>query len=636
MLKVSYLLILLFGSTYCLNTSSNSIFRFTRQTRCLGDQFRCKNGQCVESFAVCDGETNCRDGTDETQAVCSKLNLQCPSFAFRCTYGACVDKHKKCDGKQDCADNSDELLPECKNVAQPISDAVCKDGEFKCLSGQCVDEFSVCDGNRDCDDGSDETITQCVNIRCPDFSFQCAYGACIDKNKRCNNVDDCSDASDEDEELCQSMKKPKPVKPKPKPPTSSQRGGCTLPDYPEGGRYIVKVCASQQQSNSKCVGGPGTVVPLNSVLSYECSRGYTLPESGRNIFCFNGAWDPEPPQCLKQCKPLVSDSMDLDCFYRGDPVRCDRPINPGTKVRPRCKVAYHISDPSVSFIETECQADGTWEVPLFRCVPDCGKPNANVERPLISYGTKTEIGEYPWHAGLYLRIKGVWEHACGGTIISPYIILTAAHCVYDEALEKVRIARDMKVAVGKYRRAWNLVDKYEQRLDVKEVIPQRAYRGKSNSYEQDIAVLDLEKSIVLSTVVLPACVDWLAEGIFYLGMLGTVVGWGLNQFKTPTDSLEMTRLPYYDYDSCRRESPPEFLRFITYDKFCAGYSNGTGVQPGDSGGGLTFVRNKQHYVYGIVSLKLRNEDTFAAFTNVTEHIDWLENVVKALKPHHTN
>lgn len=44
--------------------------------------------------------------------------------------------------------------------------------------------------------------------------------------------------------------------------------------------------------------------------------------------------------------------------------------------------------------------------------------------------------------------------------------MTAAHCVYDEALEKVRIARDMKVAVGKYRRAWNLVDKYEQRLDV--------------------------------------------------------------------------------------------------------------------------------------------------------------------------
>lgn len=81
--------------------------------------------------------------------------------------------------------------------------------------------------------------------------------------------------------------------------------------------------------------------------------------------------------------------MDLDCFYRGDPVRCDRPINPGTKVRPRCKVAYHISDPSVSFIETECQADGTWEVPLFRCVP--GKqppvkyPETTQHRPIILY-----------------------------------------------------------------------------------------------------------------------------------------------------------------------------------------------------------------------------------------------------------
>nr|ATU83018.1 secreted hypothetical protein [Pristhesancus plagipennis] len=625
--------LLIFGLTYSKQEPLN-IFRIKRQSQCPEDEYECRNGQCIASFAVCDGEANCSDGTDETQAVCTKLNLQCPSFAFRCTYGACVDKQKKCDGRRDCADNSDELLPECRNVAQPINDGTCKDGEFKCMSGQCIDEFSVCDGRRDCNDGSDETITQCVNIRCPDFSFQCAYGACIDKNKRCNGVDDCSDASDEDEELCEPTKKPRP-KPTSRPPTSVQRGGCILPDYPDGGRYFIKACASQNNAN-KCNGGPGTLVPLNSVLSYECNKGYIIPEPGRNYLCFNGAWDPELPVCLKQCKPLNSDSMDIECFYKGEPVRCDRPINPGTKVRPRCKVAYHIADSSSSFVETECLPDGTLEVPLFRCVPDCGIQNKNLETPLISHGIKTEVGEYPWQAGLYLKEKGVWEHACGGTIISPYIILTAAHCVYDENAEKERNPRDMLVAVGKYHRSLDVKDEYEQRLNVKQVIPQRAYRGKNNSYEQDIAVLDLEKAIILSVVVMPACVDWQGEGRFYVGMLGTVVGWGLNENNKPTEVLEMTRLPYYDYDTCRKESPKEFIRFITYDKFCAGYSNGTGVQPGDSGGGLTFIRNKQHYVYGIVSLKLRNVNTFAAFTNVTEHKDWLEGVVKALKRLHLN
>ncbi|KAK9496624.1 hypothetical protein O3M35_013106 [Rhynocoris fuscipes] len=383
---VYLILSLLFLQTYSKEVQLDKL-RIERDIRCVGDEFGCKNGQCIASDAVCDGEKNCDDGSDETQAVCSKLNLQCPSFAFRCAYGACIDKKKKCDGRRDCADNSDELLPECKNAVHRLDDGTCKDGEFKCLSGQCIDEFSVCDGSRDCDDGTDETITQCVNIRCPDFSFQCAYGACIDKNKRCNNVDDCSDASDEDEELCQSTKKPikPPVIPRPTPPTDVQRRGCILPDYPDGGQYSIKAC----NNGNKCNGGPGTVVPLNSVISFQCRKGYILSETARNYLCFNGVWDPELPTCLKQCKPLISDSMNLECLYKGEPVRCDRPLNPGTKVKPQCKTGYRPQDRSTTFIETECLPDGTLEVQLFRCIPGKEPPssptNPTTMRPLILY-----------------------------------------------------------------------------------------------------------------------------------------------------------------------------------------------------------------------------------------------------------
>ncbi|KAF6200174.1 hypothetical protein GE061_006475 [Apolygus lucorum] len=631
-----------------VSSEVNHLFREKRQTsgRCSKDEFSCSNGQCINSYLVCDGARNCRDGTDETQAVCSKIELKCPSFAFRCAYGACVDKSAKCDGKQDCADNSDELLPECLPTRKPTKSS-CKKSDFTCNSGQCINGYSVCDGVRDCNDGSDETITQCVNIRCPSFSFQCAYGACIDLGKKCNGVVDCSDGSDEDEELCEyntnSVGHIPPASPAVLPPiiptstTIRPIDGCYLPEKPQGTNYKVEGCAPSDSSN-KCRGVPGTLVPNLAVLSYTCERGYALP-AANNVFCLNSTWLPEQINCQKMCKPLFSESMDLACNFRGNPVPCDLPASPGTKVRPKCKTSFHILDPSTAYKETECQADGLWESPLFKCVADCGIASYHVGKPLITHGIKTVTGEYPWHAGLYQMKDGVYAHFCGGTIISPHIILTAAHCIWDDNAQRVVDAKLLQVAVGKYTRSWETMDQQEQRIGVREIVPQRAYRGQSNSYEQDIAALDLVHSINLSNVVLPACIDWTSEGTFSVGMVGTVVGWGLDENNQPSEELKAAKLPYLDYDTCRRRSPEAFLRFITYDKFCAGTGSerGTSVQQGDSGGGITFVRhNNLHFLYGIVSIKPLDLDTFAAYTNVTEHADWLQGVVNALRTRHAH
>ena len=52
---------------------------------------------------------------------------------------------------------------------------------------------------------------------------------------------------------------------------------------------------------------------------------------------------------------------------------------------------------------------------------------------------------------------------------------------------------------------------------------------------------------------------------------------------------------------------------------------GTGAAEGDSGGGLTFVRDGLYYVYGVVSSKVKGNNSFITFVKVSnlELFKWL-------------
>lgn len=44
---------------------------------------------------------------------------------------------------------------------------------------------------------------------------------------------------------------------------------------------------------------------------------------------------------------------------------------------------------------------------------------------LIHAGHNSSRGDFPWMAALYTVLEeGKWKHICGGTLISPYIVLT--------------------------------------------------------------------------------------------------------------------------------------------------------------------------------------------------------------------
>ncbi|XP_039282614.1 modular serine protease isoform X2 [Nilaparvata lugens] len=667
---VSILLVQEFSIAASINSTNE---RDKRQaSRCPG-KFECKNSHCVKQFDICDGTVNCGDGSDEWQATCIKHNIKCPKGSFRCAYGACVDSVKKCDGVRDCADNSDELLLSCPGVKWLNGNyPECRGDEFQCRNGQCIDKYSVCDGTTDCTDQSDETVTQCnnENFGCPKNSFQCAYGGCVDQSARCNRRFDCADGSDEDEALCGTSPPagrptlkplqpsasvpqqttpielalptarptprptPRPTQPPPtRPPVTASSKDCLVPSFPNT-EYVLATC------ENNCQLRPNDVVNGVAVVNIVCKEPYIKPDSVIDyMFCFNGIWRPENHACVQTCDPLISPTLVSTCTLKGEKVPCTGRIRPGTLVRHQCQAGY-TERGGLPLVDNECLPTGKWlRVARQSCTYRCGVVQTESgpdNSPLISYGEQANILYHPWNAGLYTRgDSSNYEHICGGTLITPYLILTAAHCLHRRTGQQRDPAR-MKIGLAKYYRTFNDPrDKDAQLMDVERIIVSEIYEGADLHYNYDLGIIEMKNTVRLSQYVMPACLATDSNFRLTSDMLGTVVGWGLTEDNLPSPTLQKARLPYYTQADCRDKlqqiAQNAQSTYISRDKFCAFYTNGTNVQQGDSGEGITFEFSGRQYVFGVVSTQVEHKvSTFTDLTNQL-HKRFIEDVLLSIR-----
>ncbi|KAL6065676.1 hypothetical protein STEG23_028037 [Scotinomys teguina] len=214
-------------------------------------------------------------------------------------------------------------------------------------------------------------------------------------------------------------------------------------------------------------------------------------------------------------------------------------------------------------------------------------------------GHSAPQGKWPWQVSLriYSYYWASWVHICGGSIIDPQWVLTAAHCIHkrDADPSSFRIhAGDVYLYGGK------------ELLKVSQIIIHPNYvHGVLGS---DVALLRLEKSLDCSANIKPVR---LTSGSLEVTSKYPcwVTGWGMHHMYAslpPPYRLQQVRVKIVDNAICEQlyhNATRHHYRdhkFIQDDMLCAG-SEGRGTCYGDSGGPLVCKVAGSWNLVGVVS-----------------------------------
>ncbi len=238
--------------------------------------------------------------------------------------------------------------------------------------------------------------------------------------------------------------------------------------------------------------------------------------------------------------------------------------------------------------------------------------------PDIVGGEEATPGEFPWQA--FLRIG---SYICGGSLIAPQWVMTAAHCVErDDAPGQPVSPSTVTVYLGKHN--IRQTEASQQTKSVAQVIIHPNYNP--NSGDNDIALLRLTSAATLNNRVatIPLLVSPDDDPLTAPGVLATVTGWGTtSEGGDASNALQKVSIPIVSNATCNQALPWT----ITQNMICAGYAaGGKDSCQGDSGGPLIVPDGAGGWKQtGVVSFGLgcARPSLYGVYTRVSRYIAWI-------------
>ncbi|XP_034235063.1 phenoloxidase-activating factor 2-like [Thrips palmi] len=241
---------------------------------------------------------------------------------------------------------------------------------------------------------------------------------------------------------------------------------------------------------------------------------------------------------------------------------------------------------------------------------------------------ETNFGEIPWMVAIFKKRQADVEYLCGGGLIAPNVVLTAAHCINEKA------PSSLTVRAGEWdSRTEEEAFKHQDR-DVDYVITHPDY--KPLSLHNDVGLLVLREPVKVGYHIGTICMPEQDQSFDYKNCL--VSGWGKDVFGKDGVYQNILRriddLPVVPHSQCqdklRRTRLGPYFR-LNGSFMCAGGVRGKDACTGDGGSPLVCPINDNdddsRYVYaGIVSwgVGCGEEDVPGVYVNVALFRSWIE------------
>lgn len=231
-------------------------------------------------------------------------------------------------------------------------------------------------------------------------------------------------------------------------------------------------------------------------------------------------------------------------------------------------------------------------------------------------GRPTVPGSWPWQVAVLNRFR---EAFCGGTLVSPRWVLTAAHC----------IRKRLYVRIGEHDLTVKEGTELELRVDSVTIHPEYD----ADTVDNDVALLRLPLTLTPSPSRGIACLPAPKQPL-PTNQLCTIIGWGKSSVTDDfgTDVLHEVKVPIVSPETCR-EVYVDYR--ITDNMFCAGYRRGKMDScAGDSGGPLLCrdPRKPDHSwtIFGITSFGegCGKRGKFGIYARLSNYVRWITKVMK--------
>merc|ERR1712048_166069 len=187
----------------------------------------------------------------------------------------------------------------------------------------------------------------------------------------------------------------------------------------------------------------------------------------------------------------------------------------------------------------------------------------------IINGENSKQGQWPWQIALYVRK----DFSCGGTLIHPKWIVTAAHCAFNPAKKSQVVLGDLDRIKENSARI---------KVQVKRYIRYPSYQLPSR-LNNDIALIELKKPVALNKNISIACLPKQGEKV-KVGSKCFTSGWGKTRHPGPVAShLQHARLTVISNIKCNKMN--QKYNVIEKQMICAANKNKKQSScHGDSGG----------------------------------------------------